>query len=149
MQIKPIEERNRDTLDRLVEIWKSAVVETHTFLSEADIVAIEPEVKPGLEGIESLFGFYDDSHTLQGFIGVENQKIEMLFIDAACRGRGASKQLVNYAVTHLQAEYVDVNEQNGQGVGFYDHMGFQRINRSERDEQGRPFPILHLKLNPK
>ena len=146
MQIKPIEERNQDTLNRLIEIWRSAVVKTHTFLSEVDIAAIEPIVKLGLEGVKNLIGFYADSNTLQGFIGVENKKIEMLFIDAAYRGRGAGKQLVNYAVTHLDAEYVDVNEQNEQGVGFYFHMGFQLISRSELDEQGRPFPILHLKL---
>jgi putative acetyltransferase len=41
---------------------------------------------------------------------------------------------------------VDVNEQNTQGVGFYRHLGFVETGRSETDDQGRPYPLLHLKL---
>ena len=36
-------------------------------------------------------------------------------------------------------------EQNEQGVGFYQHLGFEVVGRSALDEQGNPFPILHLK----
>jgi len=39
-----------------------------------------------------------------------------------------------------------VNEQNLQGVGFYLHMGFVETGRSETDDQGRPYPLLHLRL---
>jgi putative acetyltransferase len=41
---------------------------------------------------------------------------------------------------------VDVNEQNPQGVGFYRHMGFEQVGRSELDGQGNPFPLLHMRL---
>ncbi|WP_435655920.1 hypothetical protein [Brucella pituitosa] len=39
---------------------------------------------------------------------------------------------------------VDVNEQNTQGVGFYKHMGFGQVGRSELDDQGKAYPILKL-----
>jgi putative acetyltransferase len=39
----------------------------------------------------------------------------------------------------------DVNEQNGQAVGFYKRMGFTATGRSPLDGQGRPYPLLHLK----
>ena len=45
----------------------------------------------------------------------------------------------------LNVKYVDVNEQNPQAVGFYNHMGFKVFKKSELDEQGNPFPILHMK----
>jgi putative acetyltransferase len=38
----------------------------------------------------------------------------------------------------------DVNEQNAQAVGFYEHMGFTRTGRSPLDGQGRPYPLIHL-----
>ncbi|MDR1040632.1 MAG: GNAT family N-acetyltransferase, partial [Deltaproteobacteria bacterium] len=47
----------------------------------------------------------------------------------------------------LGVKFVDVNEQNEQGVGFYRHLGFHVISRSEYDEQGRHFPLLHLEFN--
>jgi putative acetyltransferase len=37
-----------------------------------------------------------------------------------------------------------VNEQNAQAVGFYEHLGFQRTGRSDKDSQGRPYPLIHL-----
>ena len=40
-----------------------------------------------------------------------------------------------------------VNEQNPSARGFYEHVGFAVCGRSERDEQGGPFPILYMKLN--
>lgn len=146
-QIKSMDERNEQTINRLLTIWESAVIKTHTFLSKADIDAIKPDAKNGLIAIESLYCFLDDAGITQGFIGVENEKIEMLFIDADARGQGIGKQLLKFSLANLDAKYVDVNEQNEQGVGFYKHMGFMQTSRSEHDEQGRPFPILHLELN--
>lgn len=146
-QIKSVDERDEQTINRLLDIWESAVAKTHTFLSEADIIAIKPDAKSGLMAIDSLYCFLDDADIAQGFIGVKNEKIEMLFIDADARGQGIGKHLLKFALTNLDAKYVDVNEQNDQGVGFYKYMGFIAMNRSELDEQGRPFPILHLELN--
>ena len=70
----------------------------------------------------------------------------MLFVHADARGKDIGKTLLNYAVDNLGAKFVDVNEQNGQGVGFYMHMGFRVIGRSDFDGQGRPFPLLHLEF---
>jgi putative acetyltransferase len=137
---------NRNKINDLLNIWESAVAATHTFLSESDIQAIKPEVVKGLKEIEHLYCYYVDD-TAHGFIGVANNKIEMLFIHDRARGKGIGKKLIRYAVDNLDAKYVDVNEQNDQGIGFYKHMKFHIISRSELDEQGRPFPILHLKLS--
>lgn len=146
-RIESLPQRNQDNISKLLNVWESAVRKTHTFLMDNDINAIRLEVKQGLIGIEHLVCFYDDEDVIQGFTGIENQKIEMLFIHANARGQGIGKQLLYYALDNLGVKYVDVNEQNEQGVGFYRHMGFHVMDRSEHDEQGRPFPILHLKFN--
>jgi putative acetyltransferase len=54
--------------------------------------------------------------------------------------------LLQHAIAAFGANEVDVNEQNPQGVGFYRHMGFEQVGRSELDGQGNPFPLLHMKL---
>jgi hypothetical protein len=53
---------------------------------------------------------------------------------------------VEWAVARQEADSVDVNEQNPQAMGFYLRMGFAVAGRSETDDVGRPFPILHLRL---
>ncbi|SPU55612.1 Uncharacterized N-acetyltransferase YjaB [Brevundimonas vesicularis] len=41
---------------------------------------------------------------------------------------------------------VDVNEQNIQALGFYERLGFKVTSRSAVEGQGRPYPLLHLRL---
>ena len=50
-----------------------------------------------------------------------------------------------YAIEKLQVYKVDVNEQNIQAVGFYQHMGFSVITRSDLDVEGKEYPILHMR----
>ncbi|WP_244212892.1 GNAT family N-acetyltransferase [Proteus hauseri] len=77
---------------------------------------------------------------------VEN-KLEMLFISTDARGHGCGKFLLNFAVEKLNIDKLDVNEQNSQAIGFYNHLGFNEIGCSAVDGQSNPYPLLHLKLN--
>lgn len=79
-------------------------------------------------------------------MGIHDFKIEMLFVSNESRGHGVGKRLVEYAIEVLKVNYVDVNEQNPQALGFYEHMGFEIFKKYEFDEQGNLFPILHMKL---
>ena len=143
LTIKQVDRKNNNELDTLMAIWESAVKATHTFLTKNDIEALKPEVKKAFQLIDQLYGYYDPE--LLGFIGVQQDKVEMLFVANKARGNGIGKKLLQFALDSLNIHYVDVNEQNQQAFGFYRHMGFLVIGRSELDEQGNPFPILHLK----
>ncbi|WP_339812154.1 GNAT family N-acetyltransferase [Paenibacillus sp. FSL R7-0189] len=142
--IKRFTTRNEELLNLLLNIWESSVRHTHLFLTEQDIDALRPLVTQALEGISDLLAFSDDQEQLLGFIGVQNNKIEMLFVEPAAMGKGVGKALVAYVIQELDVHLVDVNEQNPQALGFYEHMGFQVFERSALDEQGNPFPILHM-----
>ena len=79
------------------------------------------------------------------FMGVQNGRLEMLFITPEERGKGMGKQLLQYGIETYGIVELTVNEQNPQAAGFYTHMGFQTVRRSETDEQGGPYPILYMK----
>ncbi|WP_353784406.1 GNAT family N-acetyltransferase [Corynebacterium sp.] len=70
----------------------------------------------------------------------------MLFIDDSYRGKGIGTMLLNHAIAEQSVTKVDVNEQNIQAAEFYRHRGFQVISRSETNEAGRPYPLLHLQF---
>ncbi|TMD66902.1 MAG: GNAT family N-acetyltransferase [Chloroflexi bacterium] len=55
----------------------------------------------------------------------------------------ASSQLCD---SERGATTVDVNEQNDQALGFYLRMGFVVVGRSELDSNGKPYPLLHMRL---
>lgn len=79
-------------------------------------------------------------------MGIEADKIEMLFVSPRYFGNGTGRKLVELAVSQYGVRYVDVNEQNPQAAGFYRHIGFEVSERTATDEQGNPFPILKMKL---
>lgn len=130
---------------RLIAIWESSVRATHAFLQESDIASLRPLLLGTYLPNLQVFVACDDSRELIGFVGVSENRIEMLFVDADSRGEGAGKTLLRYAMEKLQADEVDVNEQNPLAVGFYRHMGFVQTGRSETDGQGNAFPLLHMK----
>lgn len=71
----------------------------------------------------------------------------MFFIASQSRGKGIGKKLLQKAEKDFHVIEVVVNEQNSQARGFYEHMGFEVLDRSEPDEQGGSFPILYMKKN--
>ncbi|MDR0195714.1 MAG: acetyltransferase [Myroides sp.] len=130
---------------QLVEIWESAVIHTHDFLASEDFEYFKKTIPNYFEFVD-LYVHINKEDQMTGFIGVADGNLEMLFIHNDFRGQGIGKLLLNYAIDRLQVTKVDVNEQNNQAVGFYLHMGFSQISRSETDGQGKPYPILHLSL---
>ena len=42
--------------------------------------------------------------------------------------------------------FMGIVEQNPLAKGFYEHMGFEVYKRTERDEQGDPYPLLYMRL---
>ena len=130
----------------MVEVWEASVRETHHFITEENIQFFKPLVRDALPHMPTLACARDDAGQVVGFIGVDGEKIEMLFIHPRWRGQGIGRRLVSYAVTSLGATLVDVNEQNEQAVGFYQRMGFETAGRSPLDSTGKPFPLLHMRI---
>ncbi|WP_028562421.1 acetyltransferase [Paenibacillus pinihumi] len=136
-----------DIHDQLVDIWHRAVRQTHSFLSEEDIQFYHQMVREAaLTSVEVQVALNENREPV-GFIGTDGQMIEMLFIDPDYHGQGIGKQLLNHIIEQKGSDLtVDVNEQNDGAKGFYEHYGFVQTGRSELDGSGRPFPLLHMKL---
>ncbi|MFC7065581.1 GNAT family N-acetyltransferase [Brucella rhizosphaerae] len=77
---------------------------------------------------------------------MSESNIDSLFISPDQRGKGIGKHMIAHVKALVGTLTVDVNEQNVQGTGFYRHMGFVETGRSETDDQGRPYPLLHMRL---
>ena len=129
---------------RVLDIWRKAVDATHDFLTTADRREIEHEVITFLPHVP-LWLAVDASDCALGFMFLEADRMEALFIHPLYRGSGIGRHLVQHALTFNEAISTDVNEQNLQAVGFYRHLGFERTGYSTRDQQGRPYPLIHLR----
>ncbi|WLW63498.1 acetyltransferase [Achromobacter aegrifaciens] len=129
--------------ERSVEIWRSAVDATHNFLSQEDRTAID-EMVCGFLPEAPLWLAVDANDYPLAFMFIENGHMQALFVDQAYRGTGIGAALVRHGLTLHPKMTTDVNEQNSQAVGFYEKLGFKRTGRSPVDDQGRPYPLIHL-----
>lgn len=147
MKIINITDRNSILIESLVKLWKASVKETHLFLSDLEIDNIEKYVPQALIGIPHLIVAENQSGVPVAFMGINQQKLEMLFIYPKEHGHGLGKKLVEYGIKEYSINELGVNEQNLQAKGFYEHLGFEVYKRTEIDEQGMPYPILYMKLS--
>jgi len=146
MELIEVSETTPVLIEQLVEVWDKSVRETHLFLSDAEIKNIEKYIPQALDSIAHLIIAVNDEHKPIAFMGIEERKLEMLFILPEYRGKGLGKQFLHYGIKTFSVNEVGVNEQNPQAKGFYEHMGFQIYKRTETDEQGNPYPILYMRL---
>ena len=131
--------------EQILNIWEKYVLATHDFLNTTDF----EEIKQLVHTIN--FNDFDvyclkQNDEVVGFIGLAERKIEMLFFSPEYIGKGLGKKLTDFAFSELKANKVDVNEQNTNAVKFYKKLGFKTYERTEKDDQGKEYPLLRMKL---
>lgn len=143
---RQVEKANSADYQEIVEVWEASVRATHDFLSEEDIRYFRPLILNEYLKTVDLFCIRSEQGRIEGYLGTSADKIEMLFLRPETRGKGIGRALLHYAIHTLAITKVEVNEQNGQAVGFYEHMGFRVVGRSALDGTGKPYPILRMEL---
>lgn len=144
IKIVQIDERNESLIAKLVCLWKSSVLATHLFLSENEIESIEKCIPEALRHCNFLV-IAQENVSLVAFMGIEQQRLEMLFVAPEHQGKGIGKMLIKFGIENYQINEMTVNEQNPAAKNFYEHMGFKVYKRTDRDEQGRPYPLLYMR----
>lgn len=149
MEIIEVKEKTPALIQQLLAIWESSVKATHLFLSDEEIKNIKQYVPKALKEIPHLIIAENKNGYPIGFMGIANQKLEMLFILNEERKKGIGKKLLRYGIVNYSVNELTVNEQNSLAKGFYEHMGFQVYKKTDIDEQGNPYPLLYMKRGKK
>lgn len=131
--------------EQMINVWERSVRATHYFIAPDDFAYFRDIVKNIDFHLFSVYCLRSAGRVI-GFIGVADKAIEMLFIDPDFFRQGLGKKLVKFALEDLGAEKVDVNEQNISAVKFYSKFGFVTYERTDKDPQGKDYPILKMKL---
>lgn len=147
MRIIEDNERHPFLIEQLLHVWENSVKATHLFLSVHEIEIIKKYVTQALEDISHLIVVENENKLPVAFMGIEGQRLEMLFVLSEERGKGLGKKLIQYGIEKYSINELTVNEQNPLAKGFYEHMGFHVYKRTEHDEQGNPYPLLYIKLD--
>jgi putative acetyltransferase len=132
---------------RLLSVWEASVRATHDFVPEDKVAHLKNLIEEQqLFSKSDMFCIHNANGEVAGFAGVTGDSLDMLFIHPDMIGTGAGKALISYAIKVKKVKRVDVNEQNEHAASFYRHFGFEVTGRSEVDDNGEPFPLLHMEL---
>ena len=146
MTIIEVKDRTTALINKLLEVWEDSVKATHLFLSSGEIENIKKYIPQALKDVAHLIIIENENNIPIAFMGIEDTKLEMLFIKNSERRKGLGTKLLSYGIENYGVNELAVNEQNPNAKVFYEHLGFKVYKRTELDEQGNPYPILYMKL---
>lgn len=144
MELREETNRSPELIRALLAVWERSVRATHRFLTDGEIRRIAGYVPEALRTVPVLVTAWDGDEPV-GFMGIDGPSLEMLFVAGEHRGRGIGGRLLRTGIGLYGVKQLTVNEQNPEALAFYRHLGFAVYRRSDRDEQGGPYPLLYLR----
>ena len=117
-------------------MWRASVEATHDFLGEQDVERIAQYVPEAIRAIRILVTARDDNGRVLGFAGVDDGKLEMLFIGPAYRGKGVGGDAAGPHSTRTGNHRRGRERAKRPGPGFLRARGL-RGHRTIRDRRTR------------
>ena len=142
---KDIFKPQKSDYQEIITLWELSVRATHHFLNEEDIQRYKQLIFNEYLDLVSLFCIKDKGRII-GFMGLNDDEIQMLFIHPDSIGKGIGKQLLLFAIKAKRIKKVSVNEQNTQALEFYKHFRFEVTERYAQDAANKPYPILGMEI---
>lgn len=125
--IRPLQKAD---IDRVADIWLVANLKAHAFIPASYWESNFASVREMLPLAEVYV--YETDQGIQGFLGLNGEYIEGIFVSEAAQSRGVGKCLLDCAKDRKPALRLNVYQKNVRAIHFYRREGFQ-IRRSGLD----------------
>lgn len=117
-------------INSVAEIWLDTNRKAHAFIPASYWERNFASVKEMLPQAEVYV--YENDKGIQGFLGLNGEYIEDIFVSEEAQSRGIGKLLLNHAKGRKSALRLNAYQKNVRAIRFYQREGFQ-ILRSELD----------------
>ena len=118
-------------INKIVDLWLKTNLEAHNFIPGQYWIGNYEAVKKMLPQAEVYV--YEDDKMIQGFIGINDEYIEGIFVSDEMQSRGIGKMLLDYIKDKKDRLQLKVYQKNVGAMSFYQREGFT-IQSEEMDE---------------
>ena len=126
-----IRELRKVDINKVAEIWLDTNIKTHYFISAQYWKSNFELVKELL--LQATVYVYEHNQEIQGFIGLNDEYVEGIFVSDEMQSQGIGKALLNYAKDKRSKLLLNVYQKNTRAISFYQREGFE-IQYSGLDE---------------
>lgn len=106
-------------IDAVMQIWLNTNIQAHSFISPDYWKNNFDVVKEMLPLAEIYVYEVDNANQIDGFIGLNDDYIEGIFIKEVAQSKGTGKQLLDYVKKVKSALRLNVYQKNKRAIQFY------------------------------
>lgn len=121
-------------MDRVASIWLETNLQAHFFIPAEYWKSNLEYVREALQLAE--VHVYEDAQGVQGFIGLNGDHVEGLFVAAGMQSHGIGKQLMDHVKRRRDALTLEAYRKNVDAVRFYQREGFTLQNEDLDESTG-------------
>lgn len=118
-----IRELGKADINRVTDIWLRTNIKAHYFIPAQYWKNNLELVKKLL--LQATVYVYENNQEIQGFIGLNDEYIEGIFVSNEVQSQGIGKILLNYAKKKRNKLLLNVYQKNTQAISFYQREGFK------------------------
>lgn len=118
-----IRKQRESDLDDITRIWLTSNLGAHDFIPEGYWKGNLDAVRSAIGGAE-VYVHEDDRGHIDGFIGLDGEFIEGLFVAEGARSHGVGKILLDRAKSLKHRLELSVYRENTRAAAFYNREGF-------------------------
>ena len=126
-----IRELQKADIDKVADIWLNTNVTAHSFISSQYWQNNFELVKELL--LQATVYVYEHNQEIQGFIGLNDEYVEGIFVSDEMQSRGIGKILLDYIKDKKDRLQLKVYQKNVRAMSFYQREGFT-IQSESMDE---------------
>lgn len=132
-----IRKYNENDMDSVLEIWLSASVQAHDFISpefwESQVENMRNIYIPASETY-----VYEVESKVVGFYALYENSLAAIFVSPELPGKGIGKQLLSHAKTQRAELSLAVYKENQASYQFYLSQGFKVLSEQLDEHTGHP-----------
>ena len=117
-----IKKLQKTDINRVADIWLKTNLKAHYFIPEQYWTNNYEVVKEMLPQADVYV--YEDDKIIQGFVGINDEYIEGIFVSNEMQSHGIGKILLDYMKDKKVRLQLNVYQKNTRAISFYQREGF-------------------------